>query len=940
VAGEVFRLGIDFGTSNTVAMLAFPDGRIRPLLFDGSPLLPSAVHADPTAGLLTGRDAAHAARTRPDCFEPHPKRCVDDGTVLLGQAQVPVTDLVAAVLSRVAAEASRVTGGPLPQVVLTCPADWGPRRRQVLRAAARAVFGDVTLVTEPEAAASYFVAVARRRMPPGSCLMVYDLGAGTFDASVVRRTADGFEVLAVRGLRDVGGLDVDAAVVAALGATYRARDEARWTRLVEPRDPADRRASRDFWEDVRAGKELLSRAAHTTVHVPLFDDEAPLGREHLERLAEPILDRTVDTTRQVLADAHVAATDLAGLFLVGGASRMPLAAALLHRRLRVAPTVVEQPELVVAEGALYAAAAPAGVAPSAADELVGAVPSAADEQVAGGASGADAPPVDAGVAAPNGPRGAGTPPADAGRPDDAAASDAGPPPEPAGAPHTEAATPTAGPPGPTAGPPGPTAGPRRTRLRRRLTTAALVTTVVVAAVVPVVEGLVGRRGQEPPVVPDLPASLRDDCGDGDVPPMPGARRTLGCRDARGREAVVGLFADRTGVEAVYDQAVRESGVTRGEGDCVTGQVGEHRYPATGPAVGRVLCVTDESGATRIVWTDERIHAVARAEATTPDAARALHESWLTWTAAAPAFPTDEERSLVDLLGATDCRRADVSELDDFPGAVAGVTCNPRGVGARTVSYYRFGAVADLQAAMDAHAVAADAPTGVDCDGDAPGFRGSRRYDLRSVELGVLLCHPGARSTLVMEWSVEALLVAGRAVGTEAAALTAWWRSYSGPPVARTVEAVNAQSTPPFPTAAEAALLAHIPQRSRVDCLRPSDEQVRRNVGSEPVVAVVCGPTSGAGIVFYYQFPDAAAMRRSYGNRPARDKACTALPRPFAGEAPYRRGGLTGWLRCGTNENGRRWLEWTTEQLGIQAFAFNGGDPAAMIDWWRHDAGPV
>lgn len=84
MGGEGYRVGVDFGTSNTAAVLAFPDGRVRPLLFDGSPLLPSAVFADPSAGLLVGRDATHAARTRPDRFEPHPKRCVDDGTVLLG----------------------------------------------------------------------------------------------------------------------------------------------------------------------------------------------------------------------------------------------------------------------------------------------------------------------------------------------------------------------------------------------------------------------------------------------------------------------------------------------------------------------------------------------------------------------------------------------------------------------------------------------------------------------------------------------------------------------------------------------------------------------------------------------------------------------------------------------------------------------------------------
>jgi molecular chaperone DnaK (HSP70) len=130
-----FRLGVDFGTSHTVAVLAWPDGRRGPLLFDGSPLLPSAVFADPAGRLLAGRDATHAARAQPERFEPHPKRRIDDGTVLLGDTELAVADLIGAVLQRVAAEAGRVAGAPIGQTALTCPAGWGQPRRQVLLAA-------------------------------------------------------------------------------------------------------------------------------------------------------------------------------------------------------------------------------------------------------------------------------------------------------------------------------------------------------------------------------------------------------------------------------------------------------------------------------------------------------------------------------------------------------------------------------------------------------------------------------------------------------------------------------------------------------------------------------------------------------------------------------------------------------------------------------------
>src|ERR687885_2899560 len=94
-------LGIDFGTSNTVAMVRTADSRTRPLLFDGSPLLPSAVYLNTDGRMLVGRDAERHARLDPARFEPNPKRRIDDGTLLLGDVVVPVTEALGAVLRRV-----------------------------------------------------------------------------------------------------------------------------------------------------------------------------------------------------------------------------------------------------------------------------------------------------------------------------------------------------------------------------------------------------------------------------------------------------------------------------------------------------------------------------------------------------------------------------------------------------------------------------------------------------------------------------------------------------------------------------------------------------------------------------------------------------------------------------------------------------------------------
>ncbi|MEV4516059.1 Hsp70 family protein [Dactylosporangium sp. NPDC049525] len=352
-------LGIDFGTTHTVAVLGD-----TPLLFDASPLLVSAVAAAPDGGLLTGRDAQRGALQDPSRFEPNPKLRVDEGRVLLGGVEYEVEELVAAPLRRVAAEAARVLGGPPARTVLTYPASWAARRRDVLlRAAGRAGLPDVSLVPEPVAAAVHHAAGLSRPVRAGAVVAVYDLGGGTFDVTLLRHDAPGWSVVATTGLENVGGIDLDAALVDHLGATVGAREPRRWRRLVEPADPAGRRVLQAFRDDVRGAKEQLSRAASTVVRVPGFEVDAYLSREEFEAVAGPWLTRTVDVLAALAAQAGVARLD--GLYLVGGSSRIPLVATLLHRRFAVAPTLVEQPELVVALGSVHVPAVPEPVPPAA-----------------------------------------------------------------------------------------------------------------------------------------------------------------------------------------------------------------------------------------------------------------------------------------------------------------------------------------------------------------------------------------------------------------------------------------------------------------------------------------------------------------------------------------------------------------------------------------------
>ncbi|ROT28088.1 Hsp70 family protein [Micromonospora sp. HM5-17] len=419
--GGGYGLGVDLGTSHTVAVLRWPDGRTRPLLFDGQPILPSGVFLGPDGRLYVGRDAQRLAQADPARYEPNPKRRIDEPAVLLGDREIPTAELLASVLRAVANAAVEAVGF-LPPAVLTYPATWGARRREALAAAVaqagwppvggvaagpvvdpddaeptvrlgsapaapagpgsapvvpapRSAGGGTLLVPEPVAAARYFVDVLRRPVPVGSALAVFDFGGGTLDIAVVRNEGvDGngrprFAVIGSGGVPDLGGLDLDAALVQHLGTVISVAHGPVWQQLNQPVTASQWRNRRQFWDDVRGAKEMLSRAATAPVPVPGIEQALHLTREELERVITPLLRRGVFETATVIANCRLTADQLAGLFLVGGSSRVPLVARLLHAELGIAPTVLEQPELPVAEGALA--------------ELAPAVPAAGTEAPAG-----------------------------------------------------------------------------------------------------------------------------------------------------------------------------------------------------------------------------------------------------------------------------------------------------------------------------------------------------------------------------------------------------------------------------------------------------------------------------------------------------------------------------------------------------------------------------
>jgi actin-like ATPase involved in cell morphogenesis len=347
-------LSVDLGTSNTVAVLSAHGRPPRVIEVDGSATMPSALFAADDGNLVVGRDAERRARLDPARFEPNPKRRVDEGTLLLGDVVVPVTEALGAVLRRVADETSRQLGGAKPdEVRLTHPAQWGPVRRNVLLAAARlAGMGtNLVLVPEPVAAAAHFASFPGQQLGPGQALAVYDLGAGTFDVAIVAATQNGYTVLAEAGLPDLGGLDVDQALLEHVGRQVSIRDPARWQSILRPESTGDRRAQRALREDVKAAKEALSRHPQTEVPLPEPFEDVLVTRVELEALIRPSLLRSVELLASTIRSTGLTPDRLVGIYLVGGSSRIPLIATLIAEQLRVVPSSLDQPETAVALGA-------------------------------------------------------------------------------------------------------------------------------------------------------------------------------------------------------------------------------------------------------------------------------------------------------------------------------------------------------------------------------------------------------------------------------------------------------------------------------------------------------------------------------------------------------------------------------------------------------------
>ncbi|MHA7180707.1 Hsp70 family protein [Arthrobacter sp. MDB2-24] len=356
-----YGLGIDVGTIFTAAAVIRTGGQgpgTPEILLLGSraAAIPTVVFLGGDGTRLIGEAAERRGLSHPECIAREFKRRMgDDVPLIVGGTEVLPEDLFAAVVTWVV-EVATEREGELPEVIaLTHPASWGGHRTSRLtRALSAAGIDDVVLLTEPEAAALSYA--SRERVVSGSTLAVYDLGGGTFDATVLRKTdADTFSVLGVpQGLERLGGADFDQEIF------HRVLDGANIpTSDLDPTDPDVVAALNRLRRECAEAKEALSSDSEATVSVmvPGTHSSVRLVRSEFEAMIEPALAETIDTLHAALESAQVSAEDLTAILLVGGSSRIPLVAQLLSGEFDRPLAIDLDPKASVALGAAFATAA-------------------------------------------------------------------------------------------------------------------------------------------------------------------------------------------------------------------------------------------------------------------------------------------------------------------------------------------------------------------------------------------------------------------------------------------------------------------------------------------------------------------------------------------------------------------------------------------------------
>ena len=344
---EEVIVGIDLGTTNS-EVAAFVDGQVRILGSVGKEILPSVVGISPAGELLVGEAARNQLVLYPERTVRSIKRKMgSSGTVSLGDREFTPPEISALILRELASWAERKLDRPIEKAVITVPAYFSDVQRQATREAARlAGLEAVRILNEPTAASLAYGDTSRHTA------MVYDLGGGTFDVSIVALEGEVTEVLSSHGNNRLGGDDFNDLLAEHLlrefqvrhGIDLRTGHPVARARLWWAAEEAKRRLS--FDPEVVVREEALAVVDGKPLHL-----EIEITREQYEEMIRPLLEQTLEHLSKALSDAGKGPSDLNAILLVGGSTRTPLIARMIEERTGLTPRGEIHPDLCVALGA-------------------------------------------------------------------------------------------------------------------------------------------------------------------------------------------------------------------------------------------------------------------------------------------------------------------------------------------------------------------------------------------------------------------------------------------------------------------------------------------------------------------------------------------------------------------------------------------------------------
>ena len=342
-------IGIDLGTTNScVCVLEAGEPKVIPNA-EGDRTTPSVVAFNKDGDRIVGAAAKRQAITNPNTISSIKRLMGTDKKVEANGKKYSPEEVSAMILGNLKESAENYLGEPVTKAVITVPAYFNDAQRQATKNAGKIAGLDVErIINEPTAAA---LAYGLDKQDKNQTILVYDLGGGTFDVSILDLGDGVVEVRSTSGNNHLGGDDFDERIIDYLVSEFKKENGVDLTK--------DKMAMQRLKEIAEKAKKDLSGMTSTQVSAPFISQgsdgplhlDMTLTRAKFESLISDLVDSTLEPVRNALRDADMKAKDLDKVIFVGGSTRVPLVYETVKKELGMEPSREVNPDEVVAMGA-------------------------------------------------------------------------------------------------------------------------------------------------------------------------------------------------------------------------------------------------------------------------------------------------------------------------------------------------------------------------------------------------------------------------------------------------------------------------------------------------------------------------------------------------------------------------------------------------------------